>query len=356
MARRLGDRRLLATTLVEMLLMLDDAADQTEQLHVAAELASFDRSEIPADVAPTLVARSARVALAAGDASGLEGDIARYAREAREARQPNEVVWSTWAQAAVAFLRGRLSEAERLAGEAFTLHEQLGSWGGPETYALHMVQVWREQGRLDEVGAPGRAATHPGHPPRRGQTAGRVRPRARRARADRRTARTRPDSSIPRLHLARRGLRHRRTGRSRGAALCRRALPHPLAVPAPCRHHGRNLHLSWDRRATTSDYSPMPSVGQIMRLPISGTRWQSTTPSAPSRGACVPAINWQRRSAHPIPTAPTTSCAPRWPRHELTSSSPCAVASKPNSSMGERLLVGPPAEPRRSKFGGQSPE
>ncbi len=166
MARRLGDRRLLATTLVEMLLMLDDAADHTEQLHVAAELASFDRSDIPADVAPTLVARSARVALAAGDASGLEGDIARYAREAREARQPNEVLWSTWAQAAVAFLRGRLSEAERLAGEAFTLHEQLGSWGGPETYALHMVQVWREQGRLDEVAPLVEPlliqATHPG--------------------------------------------------------------------------------------------------------------------------------------------------------------------------------------------------
>jgi hypothetical protein len=29
MARRLGDRRLLATILVEMLLMLDDAADHT---------------------------------------------------------------------------------------------------------------------------------------------------------------------------------------------------------------------------------------------------------------------------------------------------------------------------------------
>ena len=166
MARRLGDRRLLATTLVEMLLMLDDVADQTEQLDVAAELALFDRSEIPVDVAPTLVARSARVALAAGDASGLEHDIERYAREARQARQPNEVLWSTWAQSAVAFLRGRLSEAERLAGEAFTLHEQLGSWGGPETYALHMVQVWREQGRLDEV-APLvepllSQATHPG--------------------------------------------------------------------------------------------------------------------------------------------------------------------------------------------------
>src|SRR5204863_4143699 len=35
--------------------------------------------------------------------------------------------------------------------EAFGMHQELGIWGGPETYALHMTFVWREQGRLDEV-------------------------------------------------------------------------------------------------------------------------------------------------------------------------------------------------------------
>jgi tetratricopeptide (TPR) repeat protein len=166
MARRLAERTLLASLLVELLLILEDVADQSEQQAAAAELATFDVSELPDDVAPVAVARRARVALNAGHAATLDDDIDRYVQLARQSRLPNERLWSTWTRASVAFLRGRLSEAEQLADQAFALHEQVGSWGGPETYALLMVLVWREQARLAEVAPlvePMLAqATHPG--------------------------------------------------------------------------------------------------------------------------------------------------------------------------------------------------
>jgi hypothetical protein len=60
-------------------------------------------------------------------------------------------VWTTWARASVAFIRGSLAEAERLANIGFTLHNQLGIWGAAETFALHGMLIWREQDRLLEL-------------------------------------------------------------------------------------------------------------------------------------------------------------------------------------------------------------
>jgi hypothetical protein len=51
----------------------------------------------------------------------------------------------------MAFVRGRMAEAERLADAAFALHQRVGIWGAPETYVLHMTFVWREQDRIAEV-------------------------------------------------------------------------------------------------------------------------------------------------------------------------------------------------------------
>jgi DNA-binding SARP family transcriptional activator len=150
-ARRIGDRRLLAANLVELLVMLDAVPDSAEQLSAANELGVIDPAELDRETASAAATRLVRVALAAGDASGLDEAIASVARVAARRRQPDEQLWAAWPSATVAFLRGRLDDAEQLAGEAFVLHERLGIWGGPETYALHMVFVWREQGRLGEV-------------------------------------------------------------------------------------------------------------------------------------------------------------------------------------------------------------
>ena len=151
MARRVGDTAMLATSLVELLVMLDAVPDQAEQLAAAAELRRLPVSGLHHEAASAAVTRAARVALASGDASTLDRDIADFARRAAFARHPDQQLWSTWAQAGVAFLRDRLDDAERLAGEAFALHQKLGIWGAHETYALHMVLIWREQNRLRAV-------------------------------------------------------------------------------------------------------------------------------------------------------------------------------------------------------------
>jgi hypothetical protein len=89
--------------------------------------------------------------LASGDASTLAADLDEFASRAAAARHPDQRLWVTWAQTTMAFLGDRLDDAERLAGEAFALHQQLGIWGAHETYALHMVLIWREQNRLGAV-------------------------------------------------------------------------------------------------------------------------------------------------------------------------------------------------------------
>jgi hypothetical protein len=151
MARRLGDDELLAGALIELLVMLDGEPDATEQIAAAAELRALAPVTGPSEAASAAVLRLARLKLAHGDASTLETDIDEFARCARDTRRPDEQLWATWALTTVAFLRDRLADAERLAGEAFTLHQQLGIWGAHETYASHMVWIWREQGRLLEI-------------------------------------------------------------------------------------------------------------------------------------------------------------------------------------------------------------
>src|SRR5204862_4134665 len=87
-------------------------------------------------------------------------------RAAVQRRHVGIELWATWARAGIAFVHGRLAEAERLADTAFALHQRVGIWGAPETYMLHMTFVWREQDRFDEVSPMVepllRDAQHPG--------------------------------------------------------------------------------------------------------------------------------------------------------------------------------------------------
>ncbi len=168
MARRLGDPRLLTETLVELVVMLDASPDLPQQLAMAEELAELEGPDIPIEVGTTARMRRARLRLASGDASRLRADIDRAATEAQIDRQPLVQMWATWAQTTVAFLGGRLTEAESLADAAFELHQRVGIWGATETYGLHMMLIWREQGRMVEM-APFvepilKDTVHPGAP------------------------------------------------------------------------------------------------------------------------------------------------------------------------------------------------
>jgi hypothetical protein len=153
LARLSGDQSLLAATLVELMVMLDAVPDDGEQDAAAAELETLlDLDlDLPRETTTAVLGRLSRFKLATADGAGFERHLREFARRFGSARHPGDRLWVLWAEASAAFLQDRFADAERLAEEAFHLHQQLGIWGAHETYALHMVLIWREQGRLQEV-------------------------------------------------------------------------------------------------------------------------------------------------------------------------------------------------------------
>jgi DNA-binding SARP family transcriptional activator len=146
---------LLAQTLVESLVYLATEPDPTEQLAVLDELVRVhdlvqERAAGTFDGTPVLL-RGQLVRLSIGDANELDQVVTDAGKLAEARNDRVATAFCVWAQASVAFLRGRYSDAEHHATAAFDLHRALGIWGAPETFALHMILIWREQGRLVEM-------------------------------------------------------------------------------------------------------------------------------------------------------------------------------------------------------------
>jgi DNA-binding SARP family transcriptional activator len=152
-ARDLDDDELRVQALFELLVLLDPVPDRSEQLRVAEEIEDLLDDEIPFPLPVGARMRIARVRLACGDTENLEYYVLSAAQDAVSHHSLQFEVWSTWARAGVAFIRGSLAEAERLATAGFEMHNRLGIWGAAETYALHGMLIWREQDRLLEVSA-----------------------------------------------------------------------------------------------------------------------------------------------------------------------------------------------------------
>jgi tetratricopeptide (TPR) repeat protein len=146
-ARRLGDRDLVGHVFDQVHVMLD----RDEQLRTLSELARPAPGEAAVVVDPVAKVRLARLRLTLGDASTLESDVEEAVRAGEDLCDPTLRQFAGWLRTTVAFLQGRLDEAERLAAEARALHDQLGFWGGAELYGFNLVLVRREQGRLAEI-------------------------------------------------------------------------------------------------------------------------------------------------------------------------------------------------------------
>jgi hypothetical protein len=142
---------LLGSALVELMVMLDGQPDQRELLAATDELRSIELAVLTHEASSAALARVARLALTNGERATFERLAGDFVRWAAVVRYPDDQLWAKWALTTVAFLHDELADAERIAGEAFVLHQQLGIWGAHETFALHMVLIWREQGRLEEV-------------------------------------------------------------------------------------------------------------------------------------------------------------------------------------------------------------
>jgi DNA-binding SARP family transcriptional activator len=149
-ARELGDDELLGEALTRLVFMADPEPDRTRVQSFVDELERvIDQLRPP--ISWTAHLRLARVKLSLGDASSLDQRVHDVAQSAESAKWFGEAVFTTWACAGVDLLRGRLADAERVAGQAFAMHQRLGTWGALETYGLNMIYIWREQDKLVEM-------------------------------------------------------------------------------------------------------------------------------------------------------------------------------------------------------------
>ncbi len=89
--------------------------------------------------------------LEAGDRTAVEAQVAAFEAGAQELRQPlflwNSAVW----RAMLALLDGRLTDAERLASEALSSGIMPEGVTAPQYYAIQLLGIRREQGRMDEL-------------------------------------------------------------------------------------------------------------------------------------------------------------------------------------------------------------
>lgn len=151
-ARASSDPSLLARTLYSASLSLWTVDNLDERLVLAAEL---DRAATAA-ATPALALRASHARVLSqfelDDLAAVEFELARLGRLSRELRDPHYEWLATSHGAALALVRGRLDEADRLAQCARSLADRI-EWKG-EAEMVWLLQCWRlrrEQGRLPEL-------------------------------------------------------------------------------------------------------------------------------------------------------------------------------------------------------------
>ncbi len=150
MARRLGDRGVLTTVLVDARFARWGPDDLPERLGEASEILATAQATRSPEAA--LVARLFRVIdfLELGRIADVDHELAVLSAEAQELRQPWYLEHATALRAMRARLDGRYDEAERLARAALELGLRVGDPTAVTTYAGHRLDLCREQGDLSE--------------------------------------------------------------------------------------------------------------------------------------------------------------------------------------------------------------
>jgi len=151
MARRVGDRATLASTLSARFLTLLGPDDSDERLQIAADVIVL--GEEVRDRELVLRGHVWRVLslMELGDWVGAEIELAVHARLSDELRDPLHLWYVPLFAASRALLQGRLREAERFAAEAFAVGRGPQAQNAAQLYAVQLFALRAEQGRLQEV-------------------------------------------------------------------------------------------------------------------------------------------------------------------------------------------------------------
>ncbi|GAA2350576.1 BTAD domain-containing putative transcriptional regulator [Dactylosporangium salmoneum] len=149
LARRLGDRELLVRTLNNYWNVAWVPERAAERRATVDELLGMDG--LPRTVEVTARLHRMHTECGAGDAAGLDADLARCVRLVEEVRTPVLPAQVRYAQAGQALRAGDWAAAERLVGEAFGLQEHTSLWGR-QWIRLALVHTSRRfQGRPGEL-------------------------------------------------------------------------------------------------------------------------------------------------------------------------------------------------------------
>lgn len=151
MARRLGDRATLASTLSARFLTLMGPEDSDERLQIASDVIAL--GEEVRDRELVLRGHVWRILslMELGDWVGAEIELAVHARLADELRDPLHLWYVPLFAATRALLQGRLDDAERCAKEAFAIGRRSQAQNAAQLYAVQLFALRTEQGRLTEV-------------------------------------------------------------------------------------------------------------------------------------------------------------------------------------------------------------
>ena len=151
MARRLGDRATLASTLSARFLTLWGPENSVQRLQIASDVVAL--GEEVRDRELVLRGHVWRIVslMELGDWVGADIELAVHARLAEELRDPLHLWYVPLFSATRALLEGRLADAERFAGEAFAIGRRTQAQNAAQLYGVQLFALRAEQGRLSEV-------------------------------------------------------------------------------------------------------------------------------------------------------------------------------------------------------------
>ncbi len=151
MARRIGDRATLASTLSARFLTLLSPENSAERLQIAADVVALGEEVRDRELVLRGHVWRILALMELGDWVGAEIELAVHARLADELRDPLHLWYVPLFAAARALLQGRLHDAEQFAAEAFAVGRGTQAQNAAQLYAVQLFALRAEQGRLEEV-------------------------------------------------------------------------------------------------------------------------------------------------------------------------------------------------------------
>ncbi|MEY2517482.1 MAG: hypothetical protein QOJ89_4840 [bacterium] len=151
MARRIGDRATIASTLSARYLTLWGPENADARLRIATDVVAL--GEEARDRELVLRGHDWRIVslMELGDWVGADIELAIHARLAGELRDPLHLWQVPLYEANRALLDGRLLDAERHAADAFAIGREAQAHNAAQLYAVQLFALRTEQGRLSEV-------------------------------------------------------------------------------------------------------------------------------------------------------------------------------------------------------------